>query len=102
MKYAALAAALALSVSLAGCAANGALTSAANTDVVNALAISCPIVAVVQASALPLSAIEKSSVATLELACPPNPAPTSAVIAAADIIAAYIALEPVIAAQIKK
>ena len=83
-------------LSLVGCAANGTLNPAADTDIQNALAAGCPMVAAVQASNLPLNSYEKSAVATLALACPPNPPPTSAVIAAEDIISAYTILEPLL------
>jgi hypothetical protein len=81
---------------LAGCAANGTLNPSTDTAIQNALAVGCPIVATVQASSLPLTSYEKSAVTTLALVCPPNPPPTSAVIAAEDIISAYMILEPLI------
>ena len=81
---------------LAGCAANGALNPSADAAIQNALSVGCPILAAVQASSLPLNSVERSAVRTLALVCPPNPPPTSAVIAAEDIISAYLILGPVI------
>ena len=76
--------------SLAGC--NQQLQS----DVTSVLAEGCPILAVVEASNPPLTKLELAAEATLANACPPNPAPTNAVVVVADIIAAYTALEPFI------
>ncbi|MFZ1109876.1 MAG: hypothetical protein WAN43_16195 [Rhodomicrobium sp.] len=95
MKYAAIAGALALA-SLAGCATNGALTPTAATDITTALAIGCPILSSVQGSGLKLNASAKAAAATLALACPPNLPPTSAVVAAADLVSAYTILAPLI------
>jgi hypothetical protein len=87
----ALASALGLAIfSLAGC--NQQLQS----DVTSALAEGCPILTVVEASNPPLTKLELAAEATLANACPPNPAPTNAVVVVADIIAAYTALEPFI------
>jgi len=100
MKYAALAGALTLAcAALAGCTSTGSVTPAVSADIVNALAIGCPIAAAIQISGLPLNAAEKAALATLALACPPNPPPTSAAVAATDIIAAYVALEPLLASK---
>jgi hypothetical protein len=78
------------SMSLAGC--NQQLQS----DVTSALAEGCPILAAVETSNPPLNKLELAAEATLANACPPNPAPTNAVVVVADIIAAYTALEPFI------
>ena len=88
--------ALVTAASLAGCTPSGSLNPSAEADIQNALAVGCPIVAAVQASSLPLNSYEKSAVATLALVCPPNPPPTSAVIAAEDIISAYMTPEPLL------
>jgi pectin methylesterase-like acyl-CoA thioesterase len=91
MNKLALACALALAAfSLAGC--NQQLQS----DVTSTLAEGCPILAAVEASNPPLNKLELAAEATLANACPPHPAPTNAVVAVADVIAAYTALEPFI------
>jgi hypothetical protein len=81
---------------LCGCTATGALDAAAASDVQAALDVGCPVLNVVQSSNLRLNAIQKSALATLVTACPPNPPPTSAVVAAADLIAAYTTLQPLL------
>jgi hypothetical protein len=83
-------------MTLIGCAANGALNPAATNDLQQALTAGCPILGALQSSGLPLNKYQKSALATLALACPPNPPPTSAIIAAADIIAAYTTLQPLL------
>jgi hypothetical protein len=84
------------SVSLAGCNVAGGVGAAAVTDVQSALAVGCPILNAVQASKPALNANQKAAMATLALACPPNPPPTSAVVAVADLISAYTILQPLI------
>ena len=98
MKHLALLGALALAGALAvsGCTATGTLTPTAATDVATALTIGCPILGMVQASGLKLNAVEAGAESTLELACPPNPAPTSATVAVADLVGAYTILSPLI------
>ena len=98
MKWIVLLAAL----SLAGCAANGTLNPTAQAELQNALNLACPIIAQVQ-TAVDSGQLKKpnanvqSALATAETACPPNPAPTNAVAAVADLIAAYNAAQPLIA-----
>jgi hypothetical protein len=82
-------------VSLAGCNVAGGI-GAAVTDVQSALAVGCPILNAVQASKPTLNANQNAAMATLALACPPNPPPTSAVVAVADLISAYTILQPLI------
>jgi outer membrane lipoprotein SlyB len=81
---------------LPGCAANGALSANAASDVQTALGVGCPVVTVIQSSNLKLNAYQKSALSTLALACPPNPTPTSAAVVVADLIAAYATLQPLI------
>lgn len=85
----------------AGCArdANGDLTGAlsgsAEKDVVAALALACPIAAVSQ-SVVPQNAKSQAAYGVLVSVCPPNPPPTSAIVAAADILNAYLVLKPLV------
>ena len=81
---------------LAGCSATGTLNPAMTSDIQAALSTGCPILGAVQASGLPLNKYQASAVATLALACPPNPPPTSAYVAASDLIAAYVTLQPLL------
>ena len=81
---------------LVGCAANGSINPTASNDIQQALAVSCPILATVQSSNLPLNKYQKSALNVLALACPPNPPPTSAIVAVADIISAYAVLQPLL------
>lgn len=83
-------------LALSGCTTSGVLTPTAATEITTALAIGCPIVLVVETSGLALTAAESAAAKTLALACPPNPPPTSAAIAAADLISAYTILEPLL------
>jgi hypothetical protein len=83
-------------VTLVGCASNGALSPAATSDIQQALAVGCPILGLIQSSSLALNKYQKSALNTLALACPPNPPPTSAVVAVEDIIAAYTTLQPLL------
>ncbi len=81
---------------LVGCAASGAVDAAATADIQQALAAGCPILAAIKTSGLPTNSYQKSAIATLALACPPNPPPTSAVVAVGDIVAAYMTLQPLL------
>ena len=85
-----------VSLALTGCTSTGSLNAAATSDLQTALAAACPIVAVIQASPLKLNAYQQAALATLQLACPPNPPPTSTVVAVGDLIAAYTTLQPLI------
>ena len=96
-KLALLAGAAALACfALAGCAASGTLNPAAETAIQDALAVGCPSRRGDSGFEPVAQQYEKSAVTTLALVCPPNPPPTSAVIAAEDIISAYMILEPLI------
>jgi hypothetical protein len=98
-KLASFRSALALGViaaSLAGCNVNGSVAASVSSDIQSALNVGCPILAAVQASSLSLNSTQKTAETALALACPPNPAPTSAVIAAADLVSAYTILQPLV------
>lgn len=95
LKKLALAGASALVLGVAACA-NGNLTPAATNDINSALAVGCPILASVASLAPPMNAKQKAAAATLALACPPNPAPTSAFVAVSDLVAAYTTLQPLL------
>ena len=84
------------SVLLASCSASGQLNAGAASDLQSALAIGCPIVSTIKASAPNLNAYQQSALTTLALACPPNPPPSNAVIATSDIIAAATTLAPLL------
>jgi hypothetical protein len=95
----ALAGALALGItgaSLAGCNSNGSVSVSVASNIQSALNVGCPILATVQASNLSLNSTQKASETVLALACPPNPAPTSALVAVADLISAYTILQPLV------
>jgi hypothetical protein len=85
-----------LAAGLAGCNSNGAVSVSVAGNIQAALNVGCPILASVQAANLSLNATQKASETVLALACPPNPAPTSAVVAVADLISAYTILQPLI------
>jgi hypothetical protein len=85
-----------IGASLAGCNSNGSVSVSVTSTIQAALNVGCPILATVQASNLPLNSTQKASETVLALACPPNPAPTSAVVAVADLIAAYTILQPLV------
>ncbi len=93
-KQLALASVFALAVS--GCASRGGLSAGASNDVTSVLAVACPALSATQALNAPLNAHQRTAAAALALACPPNPAPTSAVIAVADLISAYATLRPLL------
>lgn len=88
--------ALLLGASLSGCAANATLTAAADTKLQTALSVGCPIAQAIQTSQLKLNAYQTAALQSLELACPPNPPPNSAVMAVEDLIQAYLLLAPLI------
>jgi hypothetical protein len=81
---------------LAGCNSNATISTAVTSDIQAALNVGCPILAAVQASSLKLSNAQHAAATTLALACPPNPPPTSAVVAAIDLVNAYTILQPLI------
>jgi len=83
-------------LALTGCNATLSLNPTATTQLQNALAVGCPILAAVKSSGLPMNAYQQAAVNTLELACPPNPPPNTALVAVEDIIAAYSVLQPLL------
>ena len=88
--------ALAVAAFVSGCTANASLTAAADSKLRTALAVGCPIARAIRTSPLELNAYQSASLQALELACPPNPPPDSAVIAIEDIIQAYLLLAPLV------
>ncbi len=90
-----LASALALN-SLVGCASGGGVGPQTAADIENVLSVACPAVSAIQSSRLSLNAYQKSAVQTLALACPPNPPPTNAIVAANDLVAAFSILQPLL------
>ena len=82
----------ALALSLCACTPTGGLSPAAQTDIANALAAGCPILAAVSGN---VANDSRSQAAYWLLAsvCPPNPAPTNAAVAALDILNAYYLLK---------
>ena len=92
MKIGFLAIAPALALSLCACTPTGGVSPAAQTDIANALAASCPILAAVSGD---VASDSKSHAAYSLLAsvCPPNPAPTNAAVTALDILNAYYLLK---------
>ena len=80
-----------------GVFALGGCNTVVTSDMQAALAQACPIVALVQAdTALKLNADQKAALTAIELACPPNPPPTSTLVAASDILSAYAILAPLV------
>ena len=103
------------SVALAGClttsatlpgTAQSSLQVTVQTDIQTALDTVCPVAAVIQADfdSGTLDAPNrniKSAMATIASFCPPNLPPTNVVTATADLVSAFIAIQPILA-QIKK
>jgi hypothetical protein len=89
---ASLLAAAALTLCLSACSPAGGLSPAAQADVANALAVSCPAVAAAQGR-IPGDPDSQAAYSLLVGVCPPNPPPTNAVVAAIDILNAYDALK---------
>ncbi len=81
---------------LQGCATTGAVSAASATNIQTALGVGCPVLNVIQGSNLTLNANQKAALSTLALACPPNPPPTTAVVAVTDLIEAYAILAPLV------
>lgn len=92
----ALACALAAPVGLGGCSNTGQLNGSAVGDVATAIAVGCPLLALIQKSGVKLNATQSAAAATLDLACPPNPPPTNAIVAGSDLIQAYTILKPLL------
>jgi hypothetical protein len=92
MKVSLLAVAPALALSLCACAPTGGLSPAAQDDIANALATSCPILAAV-GDKVASDSRSQAAYSLLASVCPPNPAPTSAAVAALDILNAYYLLK---------
>jgi hypothetical protein len=95
-KKLALAGALMLALAISACAPTGPLTVAASNDATNVLAVGCPLLAAIRALDKRMSAKQKAAAATLALVCPPNPPPTSAIVALGDLLAAYSTLQPLL------
>jgi len=93
MKFNLLILAFALALSVCACTPTGGLSPAAQNDVSAALAASCPVLAVVRGS-VASDAKSQAAYGLLASVCPPNPAPTNAVVAALDIVNAYYLLRP--------
>ena len=90
--------ALLCALGLAGCSATtGTLTPAAQTTVQQYLDAYCPVEAAVRVQAQAGSASVKAADKVLQSACPPNPAPTNAVVAAVDLLNAYNVIAPLVA-----
>ena len=81
-------------LALSACQAPNSATTI--SDINTALAVGCPIVASLQSGAIKLNNIQKSALATLALACPPNPPPTAAGVVLSDLIGAYTILAPLV------
>ena len=93
-----LALALVGTLGLAGCSATtGTLTPAAQATVTQYLASYCPVEAAVRAQAQAGSASVKAADSLLQSVCPPNPAPTNAVVAVVDLVQAYAVIAPLVA-----
>ena len=92
MKVRFLAIAPALALSLCACRPTGGLSPAAQPDIANALAASCPILAAVSGDVASDSR-SQTAYSLLASVCPPNPAPTNAAVAAFDILDAYYLLK---------
>jgi hypothetical protein len=85
----------ALALCSAACTSTGALAPAAQSDITQALAIACPVESAVHAQVAAQNSADVTAADTLLVSlCPPNPAPTNAVVAALDILNAYEVLKP--------
>jgi hypothetical protein len=87
--------AVALALCSAACTSTGALAPAAQSDITTALAVACPVVAALNGK-VPSDANSQAAYSLLASLCPPNPAPTNAVVAALDILNAYEVLKPLV------
>lgn len=89
--------ALAAAVAAFGLSGCQTISPAVSSDMQAALSKACPVIALVQAdAALKLNTYQKAALTSLELACAPNPAPTSTIVIAGDILSAYAILAPLI------
>ena len=95
MKALALASAVALVLFCGACTSTGGLAPAAQSDVTAALAVACPVAAALNGK-IPSDANSQAAYSLLASLCPPNPAPTNAVVAALDILNAYEVLKPLV------
>ena len=95
MKLPLLAGALALALGSAACTSTGALAPGAQSDITTSLAVACPVIAALSGK-VPSDANSQAAYSLLASLCPPNPAPTNAVVAALDILNAYEVLKPLV------
>lgn len=86
--------ALGAALALAACANSVALNARAAADVTAALAQVCPLVDIAKPYLGQFNGTAKSAYDVIASACPPNPPPTNAIVAAADLLAAYEVLKP--------
>jgi hypothetical protein len=84
----------AASLTLSACANSLQLNPQAADDVNAALAQVCPLVTVVQPYLDQFNGNVTKAYNIVASACPPNPPPTNAIVAAADLFAAYEVLKP--------
>lgn len=91
-----------LAASLSGCASTGGiptpnLSPAAQATLQAALDAYCPILGAIESTpGVPATSNVTAAEKVLDLACPPNPPPTNGVVAAVDIIQAYVVIEPLL------
>lgn len=85
----------AIALCLSACMPAGGPSPSAQNNIANALAASCPILAAAKSSASSGAAIQ-GAYALLANVCPPNAPPSSAAVAALDILNAYGALRATI------
>lgn len=66
------------------------------TDIAAALNYGCPVLSAIQAQGIKPNNAQTAALQSLALACPPNPAPTNAAVAATDLVAAATILLPLL------
>lgn len=93
-KLAFIAGALSLGLLASACASNGTLNPAAQAQVDAILAQTCPNLSAMAPLVPSFNGNVQRAYATLSLACPPNPAPTNAIVLVGDLVAAEAILAP--------
>ena len=86
--------ALGAALALSACANSVALNARATADVAAALAQVCPLVDIAKPYLGQFNGNARNAYDVIASACPPNPPPNNAIVAAADLLAAYQVLKP--------
>ena len=86
--------ALGAALALSACANSVTLNTRATADVAAALAQVCPLADIAKPYLGQLNGNARNAYEIVASTCPPNPPPTNAIVAAADLLAAYQVLKP--------